>query len=764
MSKLKAPKEPNQALDRPISTFHGASERDWLTLFSIPDLSTELLPVVSNLSATISPRSTIKQLGKTPSCYNKEREVVGQRNWTRQKSSLDHIKRWATEPDYGICIQTRILRALDIDIDDKEIVQHLLNIVHTILGHNIPYRYRDNSAKLLVPFFLPGELRKRQLVSAHGAIELLANGQQFVAIGTHPSGARYRWANGNTFQFPTLSHESLETLWATLNIAINSSDTRYATRDPADPTPTTKITDPVVAYLKETNRHIGHIADGKIIIQCPWEDEHTAGETGDTSTVWLPAGLMGYDQGNFKCLHAHCASRTTADYLEAISYRAQLSTPFSPIKSEATTFRLPFRNPDKKGVFPADRTNLIAALLREDLCRHELRFDTFTQQIMIKRPDNDHWRPLEDTDYMQLALELENGANGFLFKPISKELIRDVTHYVAHQTSYDSAQDWLRQIEWDGQQRVNRFLTAHFGTEENDYHEAISRYIWTALAGRVLNPGSKVDMVPIAVGAQGLGKSSVVAAIAPDPDSFSELDLGMRDSDFARLIRGKLVVELGELKGLRVKEVAQIKQMITRRFEEWIPKYQENKTRYPRRCLFIGTTNETEFLTDDTGNRRWLPFHVGQCSPELTIKDRDQLWAEGRELYLEDGILYHAAEELSVVEHDSFFLEDPWTAQIAWWLTMKLRSHNTKRESRQALQLHASEILIDALELSPKEHNAHAHTRLKRVMRSLGITQQPRRVNGQSKRLYLIPHDFKDWRTQTVQPALSADMIRMSNA
>ena len=68
-------------------------------------------------------------------------------------------------------------------------------------------------------------------------------------------------------------------------------------------------------------------------------------------------------------------------------------------------------------------------------------------------------------------------------------------------------------------------------------------------------PGIKADMVPVAVGKQGLMKSATVEAITPAREFFAELDLSKSDDDKARLMRGKLVIELGELKGLRKVEV-----------------------------------------------------------------------------------------------------------------------------------------------------------------------------------------------------------------
>src|SRR5690606_14634369 len=114
----------------------------------------------------------------------------------------------------------------------------------------------------------------------------------------------------------------------------------------------------------------------------------------------------------------------------------------------------------------------------------------------------------------------------------------------------------------------------------------------------------KADMAPILVGQQGAGKSTAVAAMAPAPEFFAEISFSEKDEDLARKMRGRLVAEIGELRGLHTREQEAIKAFVSRTHENWIPKYREFAVQFPRRLVFIGTTNKDEFLADETGNRR----------------------------------------------------------------------------------------------------------------------------------------------------------------
>jgi len=291
----------------------GASPDDWDHFSLILGLTADLLPVVSNAKAPISPRSHLKTVGKVPSVYNAERHIVGLARWTEHISTDADITKWARERDYGICIQTRTVRALDIDIEDADAAAEVQALIAE--HFELPARTRENSAKCLLAFRIPGEHTKRILRTAHGAIEFLASGQQFISIGRHPSGVRYEWQPALPEAFPTLTVEAFEALWDQLV-------TRFAIEPPVELGAASKaerLTDAVTAdpiarhlaaagmVLREDKR------TGALHITCPFAAEHTtAGDA--SSTTYFPAHTGGYELGHFNCLHAHCAHRTDAEF------------------------------------------------------------------------------------------------------------------------------------------------------------------------------------------------------------------------------------------------------------------------------------------------------------------------------------------------------------------------------------------------------------------------------------------------------------------
>lgn len=299
---------------------YGASREEWLNFDVLLGLTADLLPVVSNPKATISQNSAMQGLGKTPSQYNANRHAVGISQWTQYQSTVQDLEKWIKENDYGICLQTREVRALDIDVTDAEQAVAIRELVGT--RFNLPARVRDNSTKLLLAFRLPGDFSKRRVKTAHGMIEFLATGQQFIACGTHPSGSRYEWEGGLPDKFPTLTSAEFEDLWQAL---VTTFGIEAATESNAS-TKQQKLadvisTDPVAQHLLDKGLVKRAERDGRLHLDCPWQDEHTS-ETGDSSTTYWPAHTGGYVNGHFKCLHAHCEHREDHAFLDAIGYVA----------------------------------------------------------------------------------------------------------------------------------------------------------------------------------------------------------------------------------------------------------------------------------------------------------------------------------------------------------------------------------------------------------------------------------------------------------
>jgi putative DNA primase/helicase len=218
---------------------------------------------------------------------------------------------------------------------------------------------------------------------------------------------------------------------------------------------------------------------------------------------------------------------------------------------------------------------------------------------------------------------------------------------------------------------VDANVPAHGGEREallarqGFVRQAGRRWFLSAVA-RVYRPGCKADCAVILEGPQGAGKSSALAALVPDPEWFADdiADLGCKDS--AQDLRGKWIIELGELSAMRRAEVERTKAFMSRAVDHYRPSYGRRSQDFPRQCVFAGTTNADAYLGDETGNRRFWPVKVGTIRLGALREVRDQLWGEavaafeaGEKWWLDAEVEAAAAEEQGERR-----IVDPWEERV----------------------------------------------------------------------------------------------------
>lgn len=421
----------------------------------------------------------------------------------------------------------------------------------------------------------------------------------------------------------------------------------------------------------------------------------------------------------------HCVkarAKAAADVASADEFG--VVTEPSAAKDDLPRFR---RN--KNGRITPTVENATLAVMRPDFCGMEIRYDEFRDEIMYAvRPGE--WQSFRDHHYVELRITLEQRG----FDPIRRELVRDVVNLVAQRQHFDSAILWARGLEWDGVHRVDEFLQRYFGAEDSPYIRAVSRYLWTALAGRVLQPGVKADMVPTLIGLEGTVKSSGIEAMVPGPDFFTEVSFNDRDDDQARRMRGKLMGEIGELRGLHTRELESILAFITRTHERWVPKFKEFAAQYPRRLMFMGTTNKDEFLSIELGNRRWLPVQVHRADIAGIRRDREQLWAEACIRFDLAGVEYQGAEALAPKAREQHVITEVWAETISQWLDEPDALSGSTPRTREFLRV--GEVARGALRMEDKQIGKREEMRICNALRECGFSRVTKRVGNKTVKVW----------------------------
>lgn len=422
---------------------------------------------------------------------------------------------------------------------------------------------------------------------------------------------------------------------------------------------------------------------------------------------------------------------------EAIEHTAELGrhTAWQPKDELTITSAMGRLNAimDKHGKIKATPRPTYIFLQCPELSRMRIVYDCFKDELrrhMLDEPERSlGWQRFDDATLGQLAHNMDT-AN---FTNISESTLRQQIAVVAKENQFDSAKEWLEALTWDGKPRVESFLWRYFGAEIDvddgdmiEYTRLVSRYMWTALAGRAMTAGAQADMVVVFSGDQGTGKSTGIKAMSPTPMEHTSIDLNFIGADVYRVMRGKFTVELAELSGMSKAELEKVKAFITQTEESWVPKYKEYATFYRRRCVFFGTTNEKAFLFDETGNRRWLPIQVvRQVDVEGISRDHRQLWAEAREMYNRGGVAWQVSDsKAAAVMRERFSVVDSATDAIRAYVT---------KENSDAVD--PADVLRNALGLTIDKHTRAMSTKLGRVLDDMGYTSV--RVGREKKRIYV---------------------------
>ena len=243
-----------------------------------------------------------------------------------------------------------------------------------------------------------------------------------------------------------------------------------------------------------------------------------------------------------------------------------------------------------------------------------------------------------DTDDAALRFYLER-----LYGMQGKDRIFDAVNVVALERAFHPVRDYLQSCEWDGVPRVDTLLIDYLGAEDSAYTRAVTRKTLAAAVARIYKPGCKFDYMLTLRGRQGLGKSAFIAKLGGK--WFSDTFTTMQGKDAYEQVQGVWIMEVGELAGMRKAEAETIKLYISKQVDRFRPAYGRRSQEFPRQCVFIGTTNEAQFLRDTTGNRRfWVVDTPNDPTrdmwDELTDEVIKQIWAEAVEIYKRGEPLY----------------------------------------------------------------------------------------------------------------------------
>ncbi|AQS04768.1 virulence-associated E family protein [Clostridium beijerinckii] len=215
--------------------------------------------------------------------------------------------------------------------------------------------------------------------------------------------------------------------------------------------------------------------------------------------------------------------------------------------------------------------------------------------------------------------------------------------------SFHPIKDYLNGLIWDGEKRVDTLFIDYLGAEDNNYVRIVTRKVLTAAVARVFKPGIKFDNMLILSGKQGVGKSTIIKKLGQD--WYSDSLTTVNGKEAYEQLQGVWILEMAEMMATKKADIEATKHFLSKTEDIYRVAYGRRTSRFPRQCIFIGTSNEREFLRDKTGNRRFWPVDIAINKPnknvfeDLTEYEIGQIWAEALELFNNGETLYLNYEE-----------------------------------------------------------------------------------------------------------------------
>ncbi len=390
--------------------------------------------------------------------------------------------------------------------------------------------------------------------------------------------------------------------------------------------------------------------------------------------------------------------------------REAFQAPEAPQEGSGTDYDLSWLSrltKDGQGRYEKTINNAVVVLENDPLLKGRIVTDEFASCGMIlgrvpwdQREEKRRWKDVDDAGYYRYV-EVFYGLTG-------REKLDNALMIVSAQNRINDVKQYLQGLTWDGVKRLDTLLSEYLGAEDTAYTRAVMRKSLCAAVGRAVTGGIKYDYMPIFTGPQGIGKSTFLRILGKD--WFSDSLTTFEGKEAAELIQGTWINEIGELSAFTKQETQVIKQFLSKTDDIYRAAYGRRTDKYPRRCVFFGTSNDSEFLKDATGNRRFWPVDVGVHPAKKSVwkqlpLEADQIWAEaylywtmGESLYLPKEI-----EELAKHQQEKHRESSGKEGIILDFLERKVPSNWDSLDlQKRRMFLNGNMKLPDGVELVPR--------------------------------------------------------------
>ncbi len=364
------------------------------------------------------------------------------------------------------------------------------------------------------------------------------------------------------------------------------------------------------------------------------------------------------------------------------------------------------------------------AQLDELLKPIDLRHNQLTLAIEVHQGGSRRDWTDSDTAFYRALAELRGISAAD--KPVPRGDIEERARARAEANAYHPVRDYLSGLRWDGQARLDQLWVRYFGATDCDVHRALGACFALGAVRRAVQPGTKVDLMPILYGDQGMYKSTAIKVLTGS-DFYTDASpqFGHR-SENTLTLTGCWIWEIPELEGFDRSEQNAIKAFVTRTEDHVLLPYARVKTRHRRHSVMLGTTNVEQCLKDPTGSRRHPVIAIGHIDLAALEADRDQLWAEAlaRAATAEPHWMAKAMADVTAQQNDRFQAhDDAWESALTKWFAKEPHLRMTV-DGKIADRFSIADALTWAIGLPTERQGRAEQTRMGQALRRLGARGQ----------------------------------------
>lgn len=413
---------------------------------------------------------------------------------------------------------------------------------------------------------------------------------------------------------------------------------------------------------------------------------------------------------------------------------------------------------DEGGIKPT-LSNLMLILSYDPIFVKSIAFNEFTLTKMQMKPypgmsasvppEGIEWSDLAGVNVRSLIERRHNIS-------FSTQNVTDAVDGIGDRHRFHPVRNYLKRLPaWDGVDRIETFFVDVFGADNTPYTREVTRKFFAGAVARVMHPGIKFDFVLVLEGPEDRGKSTVFKILSRG--WFTDgITFGMDSKEFVERSSGSWICEFAEMLTKGVASAEHTKAFVSRQVEKVRLAYARNAITAARQCVFVGTTNESQYLMSITGNRRFWPVkgdgrYIDMAAVAAMV---DQLWAEamvnyafGEKLWIDDPEIRKAAAEIQAARVEG----DEWAPIITEWLDVPTETHGEFAGKHLRDKTNAADIWVTCLQGAMPQMTNQIGRRINTIMRQMpgweyrvGVTVEGHRGRGFTRIIQLPTQENSD--------------------